>query len=326
MAFERNLAAVPPQAFTANGTSLGVVTIASTCGFYIKQAVVLQSSSQGELGFQIKNILSDTQLVVGPSNNKINSVPNYSDISAFLVADGASIWAPEQGKSPIPEKDHYLDVYEPAPLSADRIIPVDCHGNFYDSANPLPVAIDGTITIGDVSIVEGGNTVTVNDNGSINVTLEPGTVQIGSVEVIGPGPTNYPLTVNADGSINVVVENAPSANTTVVNTYNEVVSLAAGATILIVTYTVPMGKESVFQRASFSGENIARYDLIINGVTQDTARTNFGGDLTGEFNFETGNDSGLVLASGDTISVQVYNVRPTSADFEARIQVLEIPA
>jgi hypothetical protein len=51
----------------------------------------------------------------------------------------------------------------------------------------------------------------------------------------------------------------------------------------------------------------------------------FGGDLTGEFNFTTGNDSGYLLSAGDVVSVQVYNSRPMAATFEARIQVLQIP-
>ena len=294
MAFEQKLAAVSPQAFTADGTSLGVVTIQSTCGFYIKQYVNLKSDTLPESAFQVKNILSETQLIVGPNNNSLKASPqNQSNISTYLVADGATISAPEQNNFPIPGDDHYNTVYMPAPVMSDRVIGIDCYGNPWDANNPLPVAFDGTINISDVHI-------------------------------LGPSPTNNELVVNADGSINVVVESTPSPNTTVVNTYNELVAVAAGATVTIVTYTVPSSKQAVFQRAAFSGENIARYDLLINSQPQDTARTMFGGDLTGEFNFETGNDSGLVLSTGSTIAVQVYNVRATSASFEARIQVLEI--
>ena len=171
---------------------------------------------------------------------------------------------------------------------------MDPYGNGYTDSNPLPVAFDGTVSIGDVHI-------------------------------LGPSPTNNELVVNPDGSINVIVESAPSTTSTVVNTYNEVINLAAGSTTFIVSYTVPIGTEAVFQRAAFSGENVARYDLFINSAIQDTARTMFGGDLTGEFNFETGNDNGLVLAAGSLIQVQVYNSRPTVASFEGRIQVLVIP-
>lgn len=295
MAFERKLAAVPPQAFTANGTPQGVVTIASTCGFYIKQDVCLASNTIPSAGFQVKNILSETQLILGPKNNSLNAPLNPTDLSAYTVADHATISAQEQNNFPIKPDDHYLAVYMPAPVSADRTLGVDCYGNPWDANNPLPVAIDGTINIGDVHI-------------------------------LGPSPDNNELVVNADGSINVIVESTPSPNTTVINTYNELTSVASGATVIIVNYTVPVGKQAIFQRAAFSGANVARYDLIINGMPQDTARTMFGGDLTGEFNFETGNDTGYALSAGSTIEVQVYNSRPVVAGFEARIQVLEIPA
>jgi hypothetical protein len=83
--------------------------------------------------------------------------------------------------------------------------------------------------------------------------------------------------------------------------------------------------QAVLQKAPFSGENVARYDLLINGTKQETARTMFGGDFTGEFNFTTGNTSGYLLNAGDVVSIQVFNNRPSTASFEARIQVLQIP-
>lgn len=159
MAFEQQLAAVPAQTFTVDGTTLGVVTIASTAGFYIKQKVNLQSTTLPQILLQVKNILSDTQLVVGPNNNSLSASPkNTTDISTFTVATTASISAPEQNNFPIPDKDHYNTVFMPAPVMADRVIGIDTYGNPYTDENPLPVAIDGTISIGDVSIVEGGNT------------------------------------------------------------------------------------------------------------------------------------------------------------------------
>jgi hypothetical protein len=172
MAFERKLAAVPPQAFTSNGTSLGVVTIASTAGFYIKQGVFLQSNTIPSSGFQVKNILSETQLILGPQDNSLNAPLKPTDLSAYLVADDATITAPEQNNFTIKPDDHYLSVYLPAPVSADRVIDVDPYGNPYGPNNPYPVSFDGTITIGDVTVV-------------------------------GTAPNNYPLEPNSDGSINV---------------------------------------------------------------------------------------------------------------------------
>ena len=201
-----------------------------------------------------------------------------------------------QPKSTVPMEARLLATYETDPLNDWRVRPIDPYGNGYTASNPFPVSVDG------------------------------GSISIGEVGIVGPAPEKNQLNVNADGSINVIVESVPSSNSTIVNTYNELVAVASGLTVTIVTYTVPPATQAIFQKASFSGENIARYDLFINGAVQDTARTMFGGDLTGEFNFTTGNDSGLIVPAGQIIKVQVYNVRPTAASFEARIQVLEVPA
>ncbi len=291
MAFENKLAAVSPQAFTADGTSLGVVTIGSTCGFYIKQFVILQSNSIHQAQFQVKNILSDTQLILGPNNNSLSSSPkNHSDISAYTVSQAATISAPEQNNFPIPADDHYNTVFMPAPVMSDRVINIDCYGNPFDADNPLPVTIDGTISISTVEI-----------KGS---------------------PSGDLLNVNADGSINVVIESSPSPTSTVVSTYEMVSAVPSNSTSTIVSYTIPIGKQAVLQRCPVSGDNIGRYTLSINGTPQDTLRTMFGGDLTQMFDFTSGNDSGLVLDAGDQIAIEVFNPRPYPADFNGRIQVL----
>ena len=145
MAYERKLAAVPPQAFTANGTAQGLVTIESTSGFYIKQFVNLQSDTLQPAGFQVKNILSKTQLIVGPPDNSLKAPLKPTDLSGYLVADNATISAPEQDNFPIKPDDHYLATFLPAPVSADRVMPVDPFGNLYGPDNPIPVNADVTV-------------------------------------------------------------------------------------------------------------------------------------------------------------------------------------
>jgi len=291
MAFEQQLSAVPPQTFTSDGTSLGVVTIPSTAGFYIKQKVNLQSNTLPQILLQVKNIISNTQLIVGPNNNSLSASPkNTTDISTFTVAQIATISAPEQSNFPIPDKDHYNTVFMPAPVMADRVIGVDPYGNVYDSENPLPVAIDGTISIGDVSIVEGGNT----------------------------------MTVNSDGSINVNIIETPVSGQTVRSIFNQVSAVAAAATVTLVTYTVPMGSTAVLERANASGGNVALYTILVNSVVFDIRRTMFGADLTTDFDYTTGTSNGYVLNSGDVVTIQVTNPRPMAAPFNARLQVLEI--
>lgn len=289
MATERNYNAVPPVSLTSNGSTDGVVQVTDTAGFYVQTQALLSNNLGAKLTVYVKRVVDPTTLWVGATKGGMD---HNVDVSAFTTATMSNISAAEQPKQTVPMEARLLATYENDPVDAWRTIPVDEYGNHYNDSNPLPVAFDGTVSIGDVSIVEGGNTLKVND----------------------------------DGSINVIIESVPSTNSTVVNTYNELVALAGGATAFIVSYTVPVGMQAVFQRAQFSGENIARYDLFLNGVIAATARTNYAGDYTGEFNFTTGNDSGMVFAAGQTLKVQVYNFRPSMATFEGRIQVLVIPA
>jgi hypothetical protein len=291
MANERQWDAVPPVLLTADGTTEGVLQVVDTAGFFFDMQATLVNNTPTQLTVYIKRVVDKNTLWVGP---KKGGLDHNVDVSLFTVASGSRISAQMQNKSSVPMESRLQATYETDPIDAWRVRPVDSYGNGYSDSNPLPVAFDGTVSIGDVHI-------------------------------LGPSPTNNELIVNADGSINVIVESVPSPNTTVVSTYNEMVLVASGATVLIVSYTVPIGMQAVLQRAPFSGENVARYDLLINGVSQDTARTMFGGDLTGEFNFTTGNDSGYILSAGTVVSVQVFNNRPSTASFEARIQALQIP-
>lgn len=291
MAFERKTVSVPPIAFTANGGQFGEVTVADTAGFRVKASAYLTATGLPSLPVQIKIVLSPTTLIVGYIDNQIANWKKLN-ISAYTVANGAKIGQEWQDKNKITNEDIQKTVYEADPVVALRTIGVDQYGNFYTPNNPLPVAIEGTISIGTVEVK--------GTNGNF---IEP----------------------NPDGSLNVVIENAPTSSVTVVNTYNEVVGVPAGSTVTLVSYTIPIVSSAFLQRAAFSGENIARYDIFINGVPQDTARTMFGGDLTGNFDFTTGNNSGgLPLNTGDVVLLQVFNVRSDAATFEGRVQVLEI--
>lgn len=172
MAFEKQWGAIAPRSFTSDGTIRGVVTLSDTAGFWVKQKVAIGSNTQPQKEFQVKVVLSKTQLVVGPPDNKIQTT---SDISGYTVALGAVISAGAQDKSQIPDKDHYWAIYAPDPIVADRVILVDEYGEYYTNENPLPIVIDGTISIGEVEVVgSNGNTIEPNSDGSLNVKQDGG--------------------------------------------------------------------------------------------------------------------------------------------------------
>ena len=287
---ERKWLAVTATPLIANGTTIGIVTVQDTAGFRTKQSVFLLSSTLGQKQYQVQEVLSPTQLVLGPMGSKVGR-QNFADVSAFLISDNAALGAAEQDKAANPpDKDHYSAIYESDPVVADRVILVDQFGRLFGNGNPLPISFDGTVSIGDVEIKDGGNVLKVNPDGSINVNITP---SVGGTNVVR----------NKFNSINAVMANMATT---------------------LVTYTVPTGKTSIVQRAAVSGENIAKYTLLINGNPQATLRTYFGGELNGYFEFTTGQDNGLVVTAGDVISIEVIHGRPQLANFEGRIQIYEV--
>jgi hypothetical protein len=293
MAIERKWATVRATPLTADSTSKGVVTVADTVGFKTKQAVYLLANGQAPAQFQVQEVSSSTTLVLGPINPAQVGRQFFSDLSAYTVLSNAVIGASEQDKTANPpEKDHYAAVYESDPILADRVIFVDPYGQYYGEGNPLPIAFDGTIAIGSVEI-----------KGSTGNILEP----------------------NADGSINVNI--VPSTSTTdnvVISRYGEANAAASGATVQVTTYTVPPNKVSILQKVEMSGENIAKFQILLNGNPISTLRTYFGGELNAIADFTTGQDNGLVLKAGDIVSLTAVHNRPYAADFEGRIQIYQV--
>src|SRR5579862_10068551 len=100
MAYERKWAAVPPQLFTANGGQFGLITVANTAGFRVKQSAYLTNTAGQKQAVQIKLVLSSTMLIVGNCDNQIANWVQVN-ISAWTVASGAAIGAEWQPKNTI---------------------------------------------------------------------------------------------------------------------------------------------------------------------------------------------------------------------------------
>lgn len=294
MAKEKKWPLVTTTPFTADGSQFGVVTVADTAGFKTKQIVYLLAPPLAPLSLQVKQVTSSTQMIVGPPDNRIVA-NNFTNISAYTVSGNAMVGAAEQDKAALPtDKDHYTAIYESDPIVADRVIFVDEYGNFYNKDNPLPAMFEGSISIGSVEVKgTNGNFVEPNTNGSLNVVVIPST----------------------DTSVNVVR-----------NIFGSVPNVVANLTTTIVTYVVPTGKAAILQKSVASGENIGVFTLAINGLTQSILRTHFSSGYNVTFDFLTGQDNGLVLADGDTVTVTILHNRPFTGNFDARIQVFETTA
>jgi hypothetical protein len=122
------------------------------------------------------------------------------------------------------------------------------------------------------------------------------------------------LDINSNGSINVVVGEAGVLS----SQYAEVIGIVTGVTTLIDSFTTTTN--ILLQKVDFSGTNIAEYEIVVDGNTVDKRRTYFGDSLNGSFDFE----AGLPVLSGKLIEIYVVHNRPNVADFNSRMQIVEL--
>lgn len=290
--FEKRFAAVPAQVFTANGGANGSVTIADTSLFKVKQRVVITATGQLNLDLEIKNIVSPTVMIVGPATGNINS---FTDLSAYTTAASASVFANEQRRPQIPSDDFERAVYEEEPTVAKRVVMVDKFGDIYDADNPLPATFTGSISVGEV------------DQGDPGVIADAWPVKItDGIDV---------LDINADGSIDVNIVSSGSADGLTI-TYNEISSIGSGSETLLATLTAPLAGARI-QKVDVSGNNVALFRVKIDGNTIATKRT-WWSNFNEKFEFESF-VNGLLLTSGQVLTVTVLHERPYLGAFEATI-------
>lgn len=142
MAIERRLYAVPSQLLTANGQANGLISLPDSTLFKVKQVIFIASSTQSPVELEVKRVDDFTSIWIGPKSGPIDA---RFDAAAFLVADGAFIFANEQPRPGVPEQVIPRAVFEEEPALAIRSIAVDKLGNPWSAANPMPVHVDGLI-------------------------------------------------------------------------------------------------------------------------------------------------------------------------------------
>jgi hypothetical protein len=177
-----------------------------------------------------------------------------------------------------------------------------------DGANPGSSGVIVTISHLDDSIRLGdGTNFFTSTSGGGKVALD---VSLLSNEVIiTDGVDN--LEINSDGSINVKDSGIAK------NTYNEVLSVPSGSLTNITTFTAI--QDSRLKQIDVSGENIATYEVLVNGNIVSKKRTYFGTSLDHTFFF----DKGINFTAGQQVLVRVIHNRPTTANFNANIIVIE---
>lgn len=169
---EKQWRALAPKAFTANGTINGIATVADTRGLKVKQKIILQSSTQERVEFEVKDVLNKTQFVVGLKTDPIDKT---SDISMFLVSDGAMVYAEKQIRPNIPDKEYERAVYAEEPIIAKRVILVDEEGGMIDSivdqSGTRRLAVDALVNV-EIDADIGSNIAISRHEFPIRVTTE----------------------------------------------------------------------------------------------------------------------------------------------------------
>lgn len=144
MSSERKWPAYGTASLTVDADNNGRMSVANTFGLYVKMLVSLKSNTAPQIDLEVKEILSQTEIRLGPVGTSIN---DFSKLSAYLVSDSASISGAAQPMRQIDPKDIENATYAREPIVAKRSIAVDKYGNFYDTNNPLPITITSGVEL-----------------------------------------------------------------------------------------------------------------------------------------------------------------------------------
>ena len=306
---EKRYLSIAPMLLTANGNSDGLITVASTYRIKVGQILTFKSTTVSIKLAKVKRVISTTQFIVIDPKDSVTTI-NKLDMSMFLTADTATVELAQDKRPVIELLEIQRQIYEEEPTVALRSHLVDWLGRSYDKSNPIPVELsDGSISIG-----------TVNAELEVQLSHQDNVAHPGDVhDSVRIGDGEYELDINSDGSINVDIQ--PYDNN--INIYNENTNVLTNSEQLIVTYSVPSTMKGSLFRVEFSGTQIAKYTVYINGNKKASKRTHHGSGLSGEFCFYSGVSNGIPVSSGDQIQLKVLHNRPDAGSFEGRIQVVQ---
>lgn len=151
MAIERKYLFVSAD-FLLDGTSKGEVFVSSTVGFFVKQRVILSSTTQPNLNLEVKRV-DESTIHLGPADQPITE---RSNLTAYKASELAKITAFEQQKNTIKPEDFEQWLYEREPVVAKRVIPVDQWGNTWklikDPYGIYRLPVDAQLNVSGVTV------------------------------------------------------------------------------------------------------------------------------------------------------------------------------
>ncbi len=275
---EKHWPKVGPLSLTANGGTEGEVQVADTVGLYVKREVFLKSNTSELGGLVIKRVLSSTVIKVGLSSTDINV---FSNVSAFLTADSATITAPEQSTNRIPPEDVIQAKFAREPINGDRMVLVDPLGEYYRSSNPVPTSVTSS-ALPSGAATEAKQDVQIAGLASIDSELDAQTALLTSIanEDFSTSAKQDTQTVELQ-AVNSELDAQTALLTTVNAKLNSLgqktmagsvpVVLASDQTPVIVTPVSTQGSGNVWGDISLSTQDVLR---VVERTTYTEQTTN----------------------------------------------------
>ncbi len=135
------------QALTVNGDVTGILTVASTSGFYSHQLVELSGTALTTVQAKVLEVLSSTTLRVG--SRTADTDGNGISCITFTTVASSKIYAASQKKYHPGNDEVTAAIYEAQPAAAVRVMTVDRQGNYIDAsggAGGTVVTVNGSVT------------------------------------------------------------------------------------------------------------------------------------------------------------------------------------
>ncbi len=155
----------------------------------------------------------------------------------------------------------------------------------------------------------------ITTNGLYKIPLQYNNLRV-RISAYTSGTVNANARISAIDSENLAPKQIVESGT-LSNTYNEVINVASGVLTTIASFTATQNTR--LKQVDVSGENVAQYEVLVNGNIVSKKRTYFGSYLDTSFYF----DKGINFTSGQIVLVRVLHNRPTVGNFNANILVIE---
>ncbi len=160
MALAEKLWEAVSQALLVNGDATGVVTVASTAGFYSGQLVEVSGTALATLQLKVLEVLSATQMRLGAVAQSYEG--SGTSLASYTVAASAVVVAKRQPKTFIGNDEVIASVYEAQPVTALRVFPTGPDASFQ-----FLKASNSSVTAGNASVTQAFTVGTLTSDAKI---------------------------------------------------------------------------------------------------------------------------------------------------------------